>query len=90
LTRSIVAFVAFLVVLTLASSASAQSAWVLWMETVIGNTRNLRADSGWPDQESCERYAGMVRVPVDESDETMTLRFICLPETVDPRGADRK
>jgi hypothetical protein len=80
--------------LMLASSASAECAWVLWAET-------FSYDAGAPPSswkiwdsaktlERCEEY-GEIRATklgtrgTDRGFSTLT-RYICLPDTMDPRG----
>ena len=93
-----------LVLLTSAATASADCAWVLWKETT-GTTQPWQTVGAWADQQKCEseRNAWYGRLgypvpPVGASIELYTtgnrhagtMRYVCLPDTVDPRGAKGK
>src|SRR6266404_2443125 len=75
-----------------ATPASSKGAWVLWSQsTVDGRTDYTRIDSfpknvpGRP-QVICARWARAFSEKPEFKDKT----FICLPDTVDPRGPKAK
>lgn len=85
------ALLALLCVLTFTAPAHAECAWVLWLEHSYLGT-------GWkmleavPDRATCyERKASAERGPRPQQfyPET-TLRYICAPDSVDPRGPKGK
>lgn len=83
---------ALLGLLALSPPASADGAWVLWSQsTVNGRASYTRIDSfprnvpGRP-QVICARWAKTFSTKPEFKDVT----FICLPDTVDPRGAKAK
>ena len=74
-----------------ATSARAESAWVLWLE-------HSQPGTGWkiveavPDRATCRRRRASAERgprPKEFSPET-TFRYVCLPDTVDPRGPKAK
>jgi hypothetical protein len=76
--------------LTFATSASAECAWVLWGLTASPQPNEMIvavALGGWNQWEECEkeRVNRMQRQPNPAS-----IGFVCLPDTVDPRGPKGK
>jgi hypothetical protein len=78
---------AILVLFTLASSAAAECAWVLWASGIQNNTHipDYPMDS-FTSLEECKKDAALVRKRKDARTGDL-LNTVCLPDTVDPRGA---
>ncbi len=86
--------------LTSAVTASAERAWVLWQESsAVGYAVSWSQQGAWSAETECRTqraraYAtfGVVEVPegasvrVPGSPTDATVRLVCLPDTVDPRG----
>jgi hypothetical protein len=79
------------VLLVTPTSARAQSAWVLWLGTGTGYTP-LGAYGGATGERECKEAAGQMMEAMKGSSKQLSdflkssSRYICLPETVDPRG----
>lgn len=91
------ALLAALCVLLAAAPAAAECAWVLWSETPAGSgtwslANNIRI--AFEKKGDCEREAGdAMEARALSADEAATraarvpaVFFVCLPDTVDPRG----
>jgi hypothetical protein len=73
--------IAALAVLTSVTTAYAECAWVLW---AVGANVALTL-SAWPTREEC--VSDQARNEASYKPKTgETIRLVCLPDTVDPRG----
>ena len=78
--------------LALTTSASAECAWVLWGQAANPNptSGNLLVAfplGGWTDHKECEQ----ARLQKEQTaPQPRTAIFVCLPDTVDPRGPKGK
>jgi len=68
--------------LTSAATASAECAWVLW--SASGDAS--RAVSGWDAKSRCEEAKNERLRALSGTVERKDVSFVCLPDTVDPRG----
>jgi hypothetical protein len=75
--------------LTLATSASAECGWVLWVQAVASRSSVTVAFAGFPRWEDCDRER-VTRQKPPQGKDTPTAFFVCLPDTVDPRGPKGK
>ena len=79
------------VLLVAPTSARAQSAWVLWLGTGTGYTP-LGAYGGATGEKECKEAAGQMMEAMKGNSKQLSdflkssSRYVCLPETVDPRG----
>jgi hypothetical protein len=87
--------VALLGVLVGATSASAEGAWVLWLGT--GSTYTpFGAYGGQTGERECKEAAAQLVKDMKKNTAQLqeflksSSRYICLPDTVDPRGPKRK
>lgn len=75
-----------------AASAQGRGAWVLWMQSTMGGRPEYSRIESFPrdmpgrPQVICARWARTFGENPDYRDKT----FVCLPDTVDPRGPKRK
>ena len=73
------------------SLAAAESAWVLWLGTGNGYTP-LGAYGGATGERDCKDAAAQMLATMKGDSKQLTeflkssSRYVCLPETVDPRG----
>jgi hypothetical protein len=71
--------------------AAAESAWVLWLGTGSGYTP-LGAYGGGSGEKECKEAAAQMMAAMKGNSKQLTdflkssSRYVCLPETVDPRG----
>jgi hypothetical protein len=71
--------------------SAAESAWVLWLGTGTGYTP-LGAYGGTTGEKDCKEAAGQVMETMKGNPKQLadflksSSRYVCLPETVDPRG----
>ena len=71
--------------------AAAESAWVLWLGTGTGYTP-LGAYGGTTGEKECKEAAAQMMATMKGNSKQLTeflkssSRYVCLPETVDPRG----
>jgi len=78
-------------VLVCASLAAADSAWVLWLGTGAGYTP-LGAYGGATGEKDCKDAAAQAMAAMKGNTKELTdflksnSRYVCLPETVDPRA----
>ena len=84
-----------LCLLTLAPSASAECAWVLWdidaPTQAHARPTVYTADSAYRTKEACEPVAReKANRPWNNQPQQAFVRFVCLPDTVDPRGPKGK
>ncbi len=83
-----VILVALACLFTLAISASAECAWVLWGQTVDPWNASVALPLGaWTSRDECDQER------IKRGQEPPELRmavYVCLPDTVDPRGPKEK
>jgi len=81
--------------LALATPASAESAWVLWLGTGTTYTP-FGAYGGATGEKDCKEAANQLMTEMRKDARLLgeflksSSRYICLPETVDPRGPKAK
>jgi hypothetical protein len=86
-----IAVVALCWLLALAASTSAEGAWVLWLGTGTTYTP-FGAYGGNTGEKECKEAATQLMTSVGKDAKQMSeflkasSRYLCLPETVDPRG----
>jgi hypothetical protein len=95
----LIAPIVFLII-TIPFHVEATCAWVLWHES-SGATQPWQTVGAWADQEKCEgeriAWYGRLGYPVPPVGASVsvyttggsysgTMRYVCLPDTVDPRG----
>jgi hypothetical protein len=82
-------------VLAFTTSASAESAWVLWLGTGTTYTA-LGAYGGATGEKECKEAAAQLMANMSKDGKQLTeflkssSRYVCLPDTVDPRGPKAK
>jgi hypothetical protein len=73
-----------------ASTASAECAWVLWGLTVsTSGDGTYVAMSAWTTRQECQQQIGMLDYVISPKEQGKRPP-VCLPDTVDPRGAKGK
>ena len=86
---------ALLGLLTLATFASAESAWVLWLGTGTGYTP-FGAYGGQTGERECKEAIAQLMTEMRKDTAQLneflksSSRYICLPDTLDPRGPKGK
>ena len=81
--------------LALATSAAAESAWVLWLGTGTTYTP-FGAYGGQTGEKECKEAAAQLMTDMNKDTKQLSeflkagSRYICLPDTVDPRGPKGK
>ena len=71
-----------LLLLASVGTASAECAWVLWGQT--RDNRYLPMGDGHTSLDSCQDRADLLT----KNDKKKTFVYSCLPDTIDPRGAE--
>jgi hypothetical protein len=93
--------VVVLLLLASAGTASAECAWVLWFESLINGQTTHVVRSAWSTHAQCEseRLAGIGSYQGLSATEQRlqpipgtggAVRYVCLPDTIDPRGPKGK
>jgi hypothetical protein len=81
--------------LSLTTSSSADSAWVLWLGTGTTYTP-FGAYGGTTSEKDCKEAANQLMADMKKDPKQLgeflksSSRYLCLPETVDPRGPKGK
>jgi hypothetical protein len=81
--------------LILTTSSSAESAWVLWLGTGTIYTP-FGAYGGTTGEKDCKEAANQLMIDMRKDAKQLgeflksSSRYVCLPETVDPRGPKGK
>jgi hypothetical protein len=86
--------VSLLCLLAFATPAHAGCAWVLWQETTMYYSSVAQIEwqviTGWKTRDECETKNPRTKPPFQKPNSptayTEHYRFVCLPDTVDPRG----
>jgi len=82
-------------VLAFTTSASAESAWVLWFGTGTTYTA-FGAYGGATGEKECKEAAAQLMADMSKDGKRLaeflksSSRYVCLPDTVDPRGPKAK
>jgi hypothetical protein len=86
---------ATLCLLALTTTASADGAWVLWLGTGTGYTP-FGAYGGATGEKDCKEASAQLMTSMKENPKSLSeflkssSRYICLPDTIDPRGPKGK
>jgi type IV secretory pathway protease TraF len=72
--------------LTSVATADAECAWVLWSASASASL----PVGAWDTKSRCEEAKNERQRAVGSAVERTTVTFVCLPDTVDPRGAKGK
>ena len=84
-----------LCLLVLTTTASADGAWVLWLGTGTGYTP-FGAYGGATGEKDCKEASAQFMTSMKENPKALSeflkssSRYLCLPDTIDPRGPKGK
>ena len=77
-----------------AATAYAECAWVAWVH-IMTTTSVPATGDWWPTaaykaQSECEPYARRLTKRMEDQNPDRLVEYVCLPDTVDPRGPKGK
>jgi hypothetical protein len=79
--------------LMLAASASAECAWVLWTQehppSGHRDERKWTALNAYVNEQACRSVESLATRTAPTGPSSAVCHYLCLPDTVDPRGAKR-
>jgi hypothetical protein len=83
--------------LTVATSASAECAWAMWSHVFIVDAKGQATEAFWRADEAsvtlqeCKSVSALREKTYDQYPKSnRSAHFVCLPDTVDPRGPQGK
>jgi hypothetical protein len=77
---------------TSAATADAECAWVLWSQVVLRQTGQILAFPmrSFDTRQACERELFAAAKQREAENPESRIGFVCVPDTVDPRGPKGK